>query len=130
MVEETLLFAARLRLPDGTSRQEVAARVDVVIGTLGLQDARRTLVGGPLRRGISGGERKRVALGIDLIVNPALLFLDEPTSGLDAFNAQTVANVLRELADSGRTIVACLHQPRSGSACPHSRIVRSSHAAD
>jgi hypothetical protein len=70
-------------------------------------------VGGELARGISGGERKRLCLGIELVTNPPLLFLDEPTSGLDAFNAQSVMSSLKLLAATGRAVVACLHQPRS-----------------
>jgi ATP-binding cassette subfamily G (WHITE) protein 2 len=70
-------------------------------------------VGGELARGISGGERKRLTLGVELVTNPPLLFLDEPTSGLDAFNAQSVMSSLKLLAATGRAVVACLHQPRS-----------------
>jgi ATP-binding cassette subfamily G (WHITE) protein 2 len=113
-VRETLQFAARLRLPTTATPAERDARVDAVVATLGLQAVLDSRVGGDLVRGISGGERKRLALGNDLIVDPPLLFLDEPTSGLDAFNAQSVMSSLKLLASTGRSVVACLHQPRSG----------------
>ena len=113
-VHETLHFAAQLRLPASATSEERAARVDAVVATLGLQAVLHSRVGGDLVRGISGGERKRLALGNDLIVDPPLLFLDEPTSGLDAFNAQSVMSSLKLLASTGRSVVACLHQPRSG----------------
>ena len=113
-VHETLHFAAQLRLPTTATPEERAARVDAVVATLGLQAVLHSRVGGDLVRGISGGERKRLALGNDLIVDPPLLFLDEPTSGLDAFNAQSVMSSLKLLASTGRSVVACLHQPRSG----------------
>lgn len=72
--------------------------------------------GGLLRQrdtGVSGGERKRASVGVDLIGGPSLMFLDEPTSGLDSFLALSVAEQLRNLADSGRTVVTTIHQPRS-----------------
>lgn len=113
-VQETLEFSAQLRMPASATPAERAARVNAVVATLGLQPVLDARIGGDLVRGISGGERKRLALGSDLIVDPPLLFLDEPTSGLDAFNAQSVMSSLKLLASTGRSIVACLHQPRSG----------------
>ena len=113
-VQETLLFAAKLRMPVGATLRTRAARVALVVRTLGLQAAMDTAVGGELKRGISGGERKRLSLGVELVVDPPLLFLDEPTSGLDAFNAQAVMASLKLLTGTGRTVVVCIHQPRSG----------------
>ena len=112
-MRETLLFSARLRLPADTPPAARRARVDAVVRTLGLRACADTRVGSGLARGISGGERKRLALGVELVINPPLLFLDEPTSGLDAFNAQAVMSSLKLLASTGRAVVACLHQPRS-----------------
>lgn len=113
-VEETLLFSARLRMPSTSTPQSRQARVDAVLRTLGLGKVAHTKVGGDLMRGISGGEAKRLALGVEMVVNPPLLFMDEPTSGLDAFNAQSLMATLSVLTTTGRTIVVCIHQPRSG----------------
>ena len=62
-------------------------------------------------RGISGGERRRTSIGMELVTTPSLLFLDEPTSGLDSASALTVAHIVRALAVKGRTIVLTIHQP-------------------
>jgi len=113
-VLETLVFAASLRLPEGTSAAARDARVDEVVRSLGLGGALQTRVGGELSRGISGGERKRLSLGIELITPASILLLDEPSSGLDAFNAMNVMSSLKALCSSGRTVVVTIHQPRSG----------------
>ena len=106
-VLETLHFAAQLRLPTSATPEERAARVDAVVATLGLQAVLHSRVGGDLVRGISGGERKRLALGNDLIVDPPLLFLDEPTSGLDAFNAQSGAFLVMDISPLRACAYAC-----------------------
>ena len=64
-------------------------------------------------KGISGGERKRTSIGVELITDPQLIFLDEPTTGLDSFTAAGVMETLRALASSGRTVVSTIHQPNS-----------------
>lgn len=69
--------------------------------------------GGELLRGVSGGERRRVSIGQELLINPSLLFLDEPTSGLDSTTAQKIVKTLWDLASGGRTIVMTIHQPSS-----------------
>lgn len=74
---------------------------------------RNTLIGSARQRGVSGGERKRVAIGKELISDPIILFLDEPTSGLDSFQAQSVTKTLKHLCSQGKSIVAVIHQPRS-----------------
>jgi ABC-type multidrug transport system ATPase subunit len=66
-----------------------------------------------LVKGISGGERKRTSIGVELITDPQLIFLDEPTTGLDSFTAAGVMETLRALASSGRTVVSTIHQPNS-----------------
>ena len=111
-VRETLLFAARLRLPSSVSLEEKERRVDDIIAKLSLVKAAGTIIGDVKRRGISGGERKRLAIGCELLSDPQLLFLDEPTSGLDSFQAQQVVQSLKALADEGCTVVMSIHQPR------------------
>ena len=64
-----------------------------------------TKIGGDLIKGVSGGERKRTSIGVELISNPSLIFLDEPTTGLDSYTATSLMKILRNLANSGRTVV-------------------------
>lgn len=112
-VEEQLNYAALLRLPADMPREKKLMRVQKVIQELSLTKVKDTQIGNEIVRGISGGERKRVNIGTELVTDPALLFLDEPTSGLDSFNALNVMTSLRRLASNGRTIVSTIHQPRS-----------------
>lgn len=112
-VEEQLTYAALLRLPKSMPREKKLNRVQKVIQELGLTNVKDTMIGNQIVRGISGGERKRVNIGTELVTDPALLFCDEPTSGLDSFNALNVMTSLRQLASNGRTIVSTIHQPRS-----------------
>jgi energy-coupling factor transporter ATP-binding protein EcfA2/ABC-type multidrug transport system permease subunit len=88
-------------------------RVAKVIDELGLSKCADSRIGNELVKGISGGERKRVSIGSELVTDSPLLFLDEPTSGLDSFNSVNVMSSLRKLASNGRTIVCTIHQPRS-----------------
>ena len=111
-VRETLLFAARLRLPASVPADEKVRRVDAILTKLSLVKAADTIIGDARRRGISGGERKRLSIGCELLSDPQLLFLDEPTSGLDSFAAQQVVAALRLLTDEGTTVVMSIHQPR------------------
>ena len=111
-VRETLLFAARLRLPKDVPLAEKEALVEKLIRKLSLVKAADTIVGSSSKRGISGGERKRLAIGCELLGDPNLLFLDEPTSGLDAYQARQVVMALKTLADEGTTVVCVIHQPR------------------
>ncbi|KAJ6817273.1 ATPase [Iris pallida] len=112
-VRETLLFCAMLRLPGAVTRAEKAAAAEAVIGELGLGKCADTAVGGAYSRGVSGGERKRVAVGIEMLVNPSLLVLDEPTSGLDSTAAGRLVATLGGLARKGRSVVMSVHQPSS-----------------
>lgn len=102
-VRECLEFAAKLKLP-GTLEQKLA-RVDQIINELRLNKCANTKIGGPLIKGVSGGERKRTSIGVELITDPNLIFLDEPTTGLDSFTATSVMETLKDLAKSGRTII-------------------------
>jgi ABC-type multidrug transport system ATPase subunit/ABC-type multidrug transport system permease subunit len=116
-VQETTEFAARLRLPKGFSAQERNARIEEVLRQLGLLHVRHTNVGGSsfngAVRGLSGGERKRLSIAIELLHQPRVIFLDEPTTGLDSYQALNVMQKLRALADEGHTVVVSIHQPRS-----------------
>ncbi|KAI4333706.1 hypothetical protein L6164_018479 [Bauhinia variegata] len=112
-VLETLVFTALLRLPNSFTKQEKTVHAEAVIKQLGLTKCKNGIVGGPFLRGVSGGERKRVSIGQEMLINPSLLFLDEPTSGLDSTTAQRIVSTLWELANGGRTIVMTIHQPSS-----------------
>ncbi|KAK9131687.1 hypothetical protein Scep_011215 [Stephania cephalantha] len=112
-VTETLVYTALLRLPNTFTKQEKIAHAETVIAQLGLTKCKSSIIGDELLRGISGGERKRVSIGQEMLINPSLLFLDEPTSGLDSTTAQRIVSTLWELANGGRTIVMTIHQPSS-----------------
>ncbi|CAA2938488.1 ABC transporter G family member 9 [Olea europaea subsp. europaea] len=112
-VTETLVYTALLRLPNTITKQEKINHAEAVIFQLGLSRCRDSIIGGPFLRGVSGGERKRVSIGQEMLIDPSLLFLDEPTSGLDSTTAQRIVHTLWELANGGRTIVMTIHQPSS-----------------
>ncbi|GLT83752.1 hypothetical protein SLE2022_020240 [Rubroshorea leprosula] len=112
-VEETLVFAAFLRLPSTMTKQEKYARVEMIIKELGLERCRHTRIGGGFVRGISGGERKRTSIGYEILVDPSLLLLDEPTSGLDSTSANKLLQILQGVAKAGRTVITTIHQPSS-----------------
>ncbi|XP_073298650.1 ABC transporter G family member 9 [Primulina huaijiensis] len=112
-VTETLVYTALLRLPRTLTKQEKVQQAEAVITQLGLSRCKDSIIGGPLMRGVSGGERKRVSIGQELLINPSLIFLDEPTSGLDSTTAQRIVSKLWELSNGGRTIVMTIHQPSS-----------------
>lgn len=110
-VFETFMFAAEVRLPPSISRSEKQQRVYELLEQLGLQSATHTYIGDEGRRGVSGGERRRVSIGIDIIHKPSLLFLDEPTSGLDSTSAYSVVEKVKEIARNGSIVLMTIHQP-------------------
>mmetsp|Transcript_20390 Transcript_20390/g.49326 ORF Transcript_20390/g.49326 Transcript_20390/m.49326 type:complete len:724 (-) Transcript_20390:11-2182(-) len=113
-VREVINMSARLRLPPEMPIEEKLQRVDQVIEILHLERCAETIMGyAGERGGISGGERKRTGIAIELITNPSVVFLDEPTSGLDTYTAHSVCSTLKQLALAGRTVVATIHQPSS-----------------
>ncbi|XP_065489645.1 broad substrate specificity ATP-binding cassette transporter ABCG2 [Caloenas nicobarica] len=111
-VRENLKFSAALRLPKSVKEQEKNVRVNQVIKELGLSKVADSKVGTQFTRGVSGGERKRTNIGMELITDPAILFLDEPTTGLDASTANAVLLLLKRMAKQGKTIIFSIHQPR------------------
>ncbi|KAI8628123.1 hypothetical protein F5Y19DRAFT_439705 [Xylariaceae sp. FL1651] len=112
-VRETLRFAAGLRLPSWMSKQEKCQRAEEVLLKMGLKDCADNLIGSDLVKGISGGEKRRVSIAVQILTDPRVLLLDEPTSGLDAFTANSIIEVLQGLAKEGRTLVLTIHQARS-----------------
>uniref|UniRef100_A0A5B7BSZ5 Putative ABC transporter G family member 9 n=1 Tax=Davidia involucrata TaxID=16924 RepID=A0A5B7BSZ5_DAVIN len=112
-VTETLVFTALLRLPNSLTKEEKVMHAEAVVTQLGLTKCKNSIIGGVFLRGVSGGERKRVSIGQEMLINPSLLFLDEPTSGLDSTTAQRIVSTLWELANGGRTVVMTIHQPSS-----------------
>lgn len=112
-VRETLRFAAGLRLPSFMSKKEKHDRAEDVLLKMGLKDCADNLIGNELVKGISGGEKRRVTIGVQILTDPRILLLDEPTSGLDAFTASSIMEVLHGLSQEGRTLVLTIHQARS-----------------
>ncbi|NXU81670.1 ABCG2 protein, partial [Oreotrochilus melanogaster] len=111
-VRENLEFSAALRLPKSVKECEKNERVNQIIKELGLSEVADSKVGTQFTRGVSGGERKRTSIGMELITDPAILFLDEPTTGLDASTANAVLLLLKRMAEQGKTIIFSIHQPR------------------
>ncbi|KAJ3329639.1 hypothetical protein HDU76_007506 [Blyttiomyces sp. JEL0837] len=111
-VRENILHAARVRLPGHWGSSQIEEHVDNVLKALGLSHVADTLIGDENSRGVSGGQRKRVNIGMELAAAPLAMFLDEPTSGLDSTAALDVADILSNIAQLGLTIVAVIHQPR------------------
>lgn len=112
-VRETLRYSADLRLPPDTKQEDRHRVVEEVIRELGLKECADTRIGDSQHRGCSGGEKRRVSIGVQLLANPSVLFLDEPTTGLDATSAFQLIRTLKALAKKGRTIITTIHQPRS-----------------
>ncbi|RKO89550.1 P-loop containing nucleoside triphosphate hydrolase protein [Blyttiomyces helicus] len=113
-VFDTLTYSAMLRLPASLPPEAKAERVETIIMQLGLNGCRDTWIGNAEHKGISGGERKRVSIGIELVTAPRILFLDEPTSGLDAFTAFNIIDELKKLAvKQNMLIIMTIHQPRT-----------------
>ncbi|GMN26239.1 hypothetical protein TIFTF001_001229 [Ficus carica] len=112
-VRETITYSALLRLPTTLSKEEIDGVVEATIMEMGLQDCADGLVGNWHLRGLSGGEKKRLSIALEILTRPRLLFLDEPTSGLDSASAFFVIQTLRNIARDGRTVISSIHQPSS-----------------
>ncbi|XP_073148878.1 ABC transporter G family member 15-like [Henckelia pumila] len=113
-VRETISFSANLRLPNNMmSKEEVKEIVEATIVEMGLEDCGDRQIGNWQLRGISGGEKKRLSIALEILIRPRLLFLDEPTSGLDSASAFFVIQSIKNLARDGRTVISSVHQPSS-----------------
>ncbi|CUS49000.1 MAG: ABC-type efflux pump hybrid permease / ATPase [Idiomarinaceae bacterium HL-53] len=111
-VYEALDYYAKLRLPSDMKKGEIKRLIKDTLAKLGLAGVENTVIGSPdTEKGISGGQRKRVNLAMELLADPKIIFLDEPTSGLSAVDTKMVMELLRQLADEGKTIIITIHQP-------------------
>jgi ABC transport system ATP-binding/permease protein len=111
-VEEVLYYQAKLNFPAEVADDEIRDRITTVLRQLDLEGVRESLVGDEVRRGLSGGQRKRLNVAMELLSEPSVLLLDEPTSGLDARSAMQLIRQCRGLASAGRTVIMTIHQPR------------------
>lgn len=111
-VERALYYAARLRLPSDFTKEQIRWRIDEVLEDVEITDRRKLLVSK-----LSGGQRKRVSIALELLANPGIFFLDEPTSGLDPGLDRKMMMLLRHLADRGRTIILVTHATNNINTC-------------
>ncbi|RID56830.1 hypothetical protein BRARA_F00252 [Brassica rapa] len=110
-VRESIAYSAHLRLPSKLSRKEITDIVEATITDMGLEECSDRTIGNWHMRGISGGEKKRLSIALEVLTKPSLLFLDEPTSGLDSASAFFVVQILRNIASNGKTVISSIHQP-------------------
>ncbi|KAG9640297.1 hypothetical protein KCU64_g13013, partial [Aureobasidium melanogenum] len=111
-VRENILHSARMRLPSSWNDRAIQDYVDSLVACLTLTHVQNSLVGDARKPVISGGQRKRVNIGIELAAAPMAVFLDEPTSGLDATSAASIMRLLKAISRLGVTVIAVVHQPR------------------
>ena len=113
-VREAVYYSAQLQLPDSMSRSEKRERAEATIREMGLQGSMDTRIGGWSVKGLSGGQKRRVSICMEILTRPKLLFLDEPTSGLDSAASYHVMSRIVKLAQRDkRTVIASIHQPSS-----------------
>jgi len=110
---EAIKFSARLRLDRSVTDEEIDTFANEILSELGLEGCADTLVGGGvlMRGGLSGGEKKRTSVGVELVVRPSIIILDEPTSGLDSFSAEQLVTILKRIALVGSSVLLTIHQP-------------------
>ncbi|KAF2648433.1 ABC transporter-like protein [Lophiostoma macrostomum CBS 122681] len=111
-VRENILHSARSRLPRTWRDKDIQAYVDALISCIGLSHVQHSLVGDASKPVVSGGQRKRVSIGMELAAAPMAIFLDEPTSGLDATSASSIMRLLKAITKLGVTTITIIHQPR------------------
>jgi ABC-type multidrug transport system ATPase subunit/ABC-type multidrug transport system permease subunit len=110
-VYKALYYTAKLRLPADYSDTQIDQRIKEVLASVGLAGEIHKVIGDAVKKTLSGGQRKRVNLAMELLSEPWVLFLDEPTSGLSAVDALQVVKLLKGLSDQGRTVIVTIHQP-------------------
>ncbi|KAJ1455816.1 P-loop containing nucleoside triphosphate hydrolase protein, partial [Pelagophyceae sp. CCMP2097] len=111
-VLQNVAFSASLRLPADWTKAQRHAKVNKTLISLNLDHVRHTIIGDEFERGVSGGQRKRVNVALEVVSDPKVLFLDEPTSGLDSVSATELARMLAQMArESAMTICAVIHSP-------------------
>lgn len=111
-VKESVYYSAMLQLPDSMTVSEKKQRAETTIREMGLQEAMNTRIGGWSGKGLSGGQKRRVSICIEILKRPKLLFLDEPTSGLDSAASYHAMNRIVKLSQQcGMTVIASIHQP-------------------
>src|SRR5439155_15986503 len=113
-VERALYYTARMRLPEDFTQMQIKQRIDEVLEDVEIKHRRGMLV-----NKLSGGQRKRVSIALELLANPSIFFLDEPTSGLDPGLDRKMMFLLRRLADKGHTIVLVTHATNNINACDY-----------
>jgi ABC transport system ATP-binding/permease protein len=111
-VWEAVRYSAKFRLPPDYSDDEIQRRVDTTLAQLGLENVAHLQIGRPEKKVLSGGQRKRVNIAMELVTDPVIMFLDEPTSGLAADDTASLVSLLHDLAKkTGKTIITTIHQP-------------------
>ncbi|XVF47847.1 hypothetical protein PTKIN_Ptkin03bG0143400 [Pterospermum kingtungense] len=110
-VKESLIFSASMRLPASVDSKTKSKFVQEVIETVELDEIKDALVGIPGLSGLSTEQRKRLTIAVELVANPSIIFMDEPTTNLDARAAAIVMRAVKNVADTGRTIICTIHQP-------------------
>jgi len=110
---EALTFSAKMRLPSTVTAAKIDEKVVLLLAELGLTGCCDVMIGGAMIKGISGGQRKRTSVGVELVTDPGLVFLDEPTSGLDSFSAFSLITLMKRVAGFGCTVLLTIHQPSS-----------------
>ena len=112
-VYDNLYFSAKLRLPHIKEKDEIDKRIDIILRQTGLYEKRDTRVGDVMHKSLSGGQRKRLNIALELLSDPLIIFLDEPTSGLSSKDSEKLVNILLDLKEQGKIIIATIHQPNS-----------------